>query len=77
MRRPSKSDRPGAHSVAQLLREEADTLPRVHPEEDELASVQLWSRLESELTKDMTRLVNRLRAQARCGTASTAWATAG
>jgi len=60
MRRPGKSDRLDAHSVAQLLREEADTLPRVYAEEDEQASVQLWSRVQAELTKDMTRLVNRL-----------------
>ena len=60
MRRPGKSDRLDAHSVAQLLREEADTLPRVYPEQDEQASVQLWSRVQAELTKDMTRLVNRL-----------------
>jgi len=60
MRRPGKSDRLDAHSVAQLLREEQDGLPRVYAEEDELASVQLWSRLQAELTKDMTRVVNRL-----------------
>ena len=60
MRRPGKSDRLDAHSVAQLLREEADTLPRVYPEQDEQASVQLWSRVQAEITKDMTRLVNRL-----------------
>lgn len=60
MRRRGKSDRLDAHSVAQLLREEAGTLPRVYPEEDELASVQLWSRIQAELTKDMTRVVNRL-----------------
>jgi len=60
MRRPGKSDRLDAHSVAQLLREEAGTLPRVYAEEDEQASVQLWSRVQAELTKDMTRLVNRL-----------------
>ena len=60
MRRPGKSDRLDAHSVATLLREEAATLPRVYAEEDELASVQLWSRVQAELTKDLTRLVNRL-----------------
>jgi len=60
MRRPGKSDRLDAHSVAQLLREEADTLPRVYAEDDAQASVQLWSRLQAELTKDMTRVVNRL-----------------
>ncbi|HVR88642.1 MAG TPA: transposase [Candidatus Limnocylindria bacterium] len=60
MRRPGKSDRRDAHSVAQLLREEADTLPRVYAEDDAQASVQLWSRLQAELTKDMTRVVNRL-----------------
>lgn len=60
MRRPGKSDRLDAHSVAQLLREEQDTLPRVYAEDDEQASVQLWSRVQAELTKDMTRLMNRL-----------------
>ena len=60
MRRPGKSDRLDAHSVAQLLREERATLPRVYAEDDELASVQLWSRLEAELTEDRTRLLNRL-----------------
>jgi len=60
MRRPGKSDRLDARSVAQLLREERASLPRVHAEEDQLARVQLWSRLEAELTEDRTRLVNRL-----------------
>lgn len=60
MRRRGKSDRLDAHSVATLLREEADTLPRVYAQDDELAAVQLWSRTQAELTKDMTRLVNRL-----------------
>lgn len=62
MRRPGKSDRLDARAVAQLLREEADTLPRVYAEEDPLATVQLWSRLEAETTQDMTRLTNRLHA---------------
>lgn len=60
MRRPGKSDRLDARSVAQLLREERATLPRVYAEDDELASVQLWSRLEAELTEDRTRVLNRL-----------------
>jgi len=60
MRRPGKSDRLDARSVAQLLREERATLPRVYAEEDELARVQLWSRLEAELTQDRTGLLNRL-----------------
>jgi transposase len=60
MRRPGKSDRLDAHSVATLLREERATLPRVYAEDDELASVQLWSRLEEELSGDRTRLLNRL-----------------
>ncbi|GAC1695307.1 MAG: IS110 family transposase [Candidatus Limnocylindrales bacterium] len=60
MRRPGKSDRLDAHSVAQLLREEAQTLPRVYAEDDAQASVQLWSRLQAELTKDLTRVMNRL-----------------
>ena len=62
MRRPGKSDRLDARAVAQLLREEADTLPRVYAEEDPLAAVQLWSRLQAEFTEDMTRLINRLHA---------------
>jgi transposase len=60
MRRPGKSDRLDAHSVATLLREERATLPRVYAEDDALASVQLWSRLEEELSEDRTRLLNRL-----------------
>jgi len=60
MRTPGKNDRLDARSVATLLREEAATLPRVYAEEDELASVQLWSRTQAELTKDLTRLINRL-----------------
>ena len=60
MRRPGKSDRLDARAVVQLLREEADSLPRVYAEEDPIATVQLWSRLQAELTEDMTRLVNRL-----------------
>jgi transposase len=62
MRRSGKSDRLDARAVAQLLREEADTLPRVYAEEDPLATVQLWSRLQAELSEDMTRVVNRLHA---------------
>jgi len=62
MRRPGKSDRLDARAVAQLLREEAETLPRVYAEEDPLATVQLWSRMQAELTEDMTRLMNRLHA---------------
>lgn len=62
MRQRGKSDRLDARSVATLLREEADTLPRVYAEEDEAASVQLWSREEAELNQDMTRLKNRLHA---------------
>lgn len=60
MRRPGKSDRLDAHAVATLLREEAATLPRVYAQDDELASVQLWSRTHAEVTKDSTRLLNRL-----------------
>jgi len=60
MRRPGKSDRLDAHSVATLLREERATLPRVYAEDDDLASVQLWSRLEAELSEDRTRILNRL-----------------
>jgi len=60
MRTPGKSDRLDARSVATLLREEAATLPRVYAEDDELAQVQLWSRTQAELTKDITRIVNRL-----------------
>jgi transposase len=60
MRRRGKSDRLDAHSVATLLREEADTLPRVYAQDDETAAVQLWSRTHAEVTKDSTRLINRL-----------------
>jgi transposase len=58
--RPGKSDRLDAHAVALLLREEAARLPRVLAQDDETAAVQLWSRTEAELTKDRTRLINRL-----------------
>ena len=64
MRRPGKSDRLDAHSVAQLLREEADTLPRVYAEDDEQASVQLWSRLQAELTIDPSRDYQPLKSSA-------------
>ena len=60
MRIPGKNDCLDARSVATLLREEAQTLPRVYAEDDELAAVQLWSRTEAELTRDLTRLINRL-----------------
>ncbi len=60
MRTPGKSDRLDARSVAPLLREEAGTLPRVYAEEDEQAAVTLWSHTQAELTKDLTRLINRL-----------------
>lgn len=60
MRRPGKSDRLDARAVAQLLREEWSTLPRVYPEDSELAQVELWSRMQAELTEDMTRAMNRL-----------------
>lgn len=60
MRRRGKSDRLDAHSVATLLREEADSLPRVYAQDDEQAAVQLWSRTQAEVTKDMTRVMNRL-----------------
>lgn len=60
MRRRGKSDRLDAHSVATLLREEAESLPRVYAQDDELAAVQLWSRTQAELTKDRTRVINRL-----------------
>jgi len=60
MRQRGKSDRLDAHSVAQLLREEAATLPRVFAEEDPAATVQLWSREQERLAEDKTRVVNRL-----------------
>jgi transposase len=60
MRRPGKSDRLDARAVAQLLREEGNTLPRVYTEDSELAQVELWSRMQAEFTEDLTRLVNRL-----------------
>lgn len=58
--RPGKNDRLDAHAVALLLREEAGRLPEVLAQDDETAAVQLWSRTQAELTKDMTRLINRL-----------------
>jgi transposase len=58
--RRGKNDRLDAHAVAMLLREEAERLPRVMVLDEETARVQLWSRTQAELTKDMTRLVNRL-----------------
>jgi transposase len=60
MVRRGKSDRLDAHAVAAVLREEAERLPRVVAEDEETAAVQLWSRTQAELTKDITRLVNRL-----------------
>ena len=62
LRRAGKSDRLDAQAVARLLREEADTLPRVLPEEEAAASVQLWSRLRADVVADMTRVRNRLHA---------------
>jgi len=58
--RRGKSDRLDAAAVAQLLREEADRLPRVLVPDELTAQVQLWSRTQAELSKDMTRLINRL-----------------
>jgi transposase len=60
MRKPGKSDRLDAHAVARLLREEAATLPVVLPEEQEAASVELWSRLREDVVAGMTQLRNRL-----------------
>jgi transposase len=62
MRRPGTSDRLDARSVATLLREEADTLPRVFPEQDPEAIVQLVSREHATLNEEKTRVVNRLHA---------------
>jgi transposase len=62
LRKPGKSDRLDALAVAQLLREEATTVPVVVPEEDAVATVQLWSRLREDLIADMTRVRNRLHA---------------
>jgi transposase len=59
-RRRGKSDRLDAHAVAQLLREEGAKLPEVLAQDDDVAAVQLWSRVQAELTKDQTRLINRL-----------------
>ena len=60
MVRRGKSDRLDAHAVATVLREDAARLPRVLPEDDASATVQLWSRMQAEVTKDLTRLMNRL-----------------
>ena len=62
MRRPGKSDPLDAQVVAQLLREERESLPRVQAEEAAVAAVQLWSRLREDVVADMTRLRNRLHA---------------
>jgi transposase len=62
MRKPGKSDRLDAHAVARLLREEAGTLPVVLPEDPDVATLQLWSRLRDELVVDMTRVRNKLHA---------------
>ena len=62
MRKPGKSDRLDAHAVARLLREEGDSLPVVLPEEPEVATLQLWSRLRDDFVVDMTRVRNRLHA---------------
>lgn len=62
MRQKGKSDRLDARSVATLLREEAQTLPRVFPEQDPEAIVQLQSREHATLNEEKTRVVNRLHA---------------
>ncbi len=62
MRQRGKSDRLDARSVATLLREEAETLPRVFPEQDPEAIVQLQSREHATLNEEKTRVVNRLHA---------------
>ena len=62
MRQRGKSDRLDARSVATLLREEADTLPRVRPESDPEAVIQLWSREHDQLSAEKTRVINRLHA---------------
>jgi len=62
MRKPGKSDRLDAHAVARLLREERDSLPVVLPEDPEVATLQLWSRLRDDFVVDMTRVRNRLHA---------------
>jgi transposase len=61
-RKPGKSDRLDALAVARLLREEATTLPLVLPDEEAVATVQLWSRLREDVVADMTRVRNRLHA---------------
>lgn len=60
MVRRGKNDRLDAHAVATVLREEAERLPRVFAEDEGTAAVQLWSRTQAEVTKDLTRLINRL-----------------
>jgi transposase len=62
LRKPGKSDRLDALAVARLLREEAATLPLILPDEEAVATVQLWSRLREDLVADMTRVRNRLHA---------------
>lgn len=60
MRQPGKSDRLDARSVAQLLREEAETLPRVLAQSEEVAAVRPWSGLQEELSVDKIRLIRPL-----------------
>jgi transposase len=62
MRQRGKSDRLDARAVATLLREEADGLPRVFPEADPEAVVQLLSREHATLNEEKTRVLNRLHA---------------
>ncbi len=62
LRQAGKSDWLDAQAVAKLLREEAETLPRVLAEEETTASIQLWSRLRADMVADMTRVRNRLHA---------------
>jgi len=62
LRKPGKSDRLDALAVAHLLREEPTTLPLVLPDEEAVATVQLWSRLRKDVVADMTRVRNRLHA---------------
>lgn len=60
MRRVGKSDRLDAHAVAQVLREEATTLPRVLPEDESVALLRLWVRQREDVVVDMGRTRNRL-----------------
>jgi len=60
-RKPGKTDRLDARAVALLVRQEASTLPRVHPEDDTAILDLLTSEREATLA-EATRLRNQIHA---------------